>query len=85
MERPIKELLTILKSAVIETKNLGGMCGIIKKLAHKTTITFEESLNLELYLKQNDPKSRHSVGNYWYKPGDKGPRLRWLDTHIQQN
>ena len=86
--RTLKELLILLRQYIVDqkSKEFHGMCGQITRMAKKNLITPEEWRVLRLYL-YNNRKGRvyFKSQGYWWKPGNKPPRLRWCDQHVKIN
>ena len=91
MERPIKELLIILRDNIKQIKPNEGICYVIYSMMCDGVITRREQLILNRYLRDHKPANAFrrekmltlSVdSNYWWTPGSVAPRLRWLNKQI---
>ena len=89
MERPIKELLIILRdNARVESTWFGlkqrigrGLCSEIAYLKRYAIITNRESCTLVNYMEDNRP-SNTLVFDFWWKVRLWKPRLKWLNEQI---
>lgn len=75
--RTTKQLLIILRDYIIETPEITGMCQCINWLYYKNVITEREHRRIDKYFF----KFKHTM-NYWFPPGEKEPRLKWLNEQI---
>ena len=82
--RTIKELLqlTLDELKVIDLDGL-GLCYVIISLHVDRVITVTEHEALGNYLKNNLPVKRYKPGSaYYWKPGTKACRIKWLTKQI---
>ena len=83
--RTIKELLQILREEILNDtyrwKASSFMCVLANTLHLKRIITGQEYQKLSNYLASNKPEETRLDGG-WFPPGEKKPRLLWLDYHI---
>lgn len=66
--------------------NKYGLCRFVYLLESRRFINKHEHEKLQDYILMNyPPHSRlyKKVEGYWFKPGSKPPRLRWLDKRIE--
>ncbi len=86
--KSLKELLILLKQYIIdqEPNDFWGMCGEVSEMESRKIITSKEETRLTNYIDDNR-KGRYYIleAAYWWKPGNKPPRLRWCDVHIKIN
>ena len=89
MERPIKELLILLRdNAKVESTWFGlrkrinsGLCRELNFIAYKDMISPKEQFILFEYMRDNRPKG--TIANfYWWEEGLWKPRLKWLNKLI---
>ena len=89
--RGIKELLTLLKDEVETAHEFDGLCSSLFQLF----ISNKEIHDLKVFIRENRPFTLISYdplggiylftkGSYWWKRGDKAPRLKWLDKMIKK-
>jgi len=87
--RTIKELLELM----LEIRNRRmrfGLCVVASDLYNMMVITKIEYLRLQKYIDDNRPKNLynwfglHHTSFYW-KPGDRKPRIKWIKKHIKKN
>ena len=91
MNRNINELLIILRDYIKEMDDFDlGLCHIISVLFDVGLINQYEYFVLKDYVNYNKPKwySKHFSpiqlqSPYYWKKGNKTPRLKWLDTQIK--
>ncbi len=84
--RTIKELLTIM----LENKGLfsTGLCLWACDVAHRGLINPEEYYVIVVYIKANKPFTIYRMFaklNYYWRPQDIYPRIRWIKRHIKKN
>ena len=83
MERPIKELLIILRdnSQIINNQIESGLCWENSCLEANKVISFSEYEELRNFIATNRPKN-HDYGNWGWEKKLWEPRLEWLNFHI---
>ena len=77
-----KKLLIILKDNVVRTPNFTGLCKSASTLCIKNHITVLEKYKLLDYLNENCPPNEMGTCRYWFKKGEREPRLKYLNEHI---
>ena len=88
------ELLKILKESYITTPKdsravCSGLCLFVGMLnEYNPTITKDDKKRLFIIVEDNPPKEMYNprgkeTGWYW-KPGNKKPRIKWLDKMIKK-
>ena len=82
MNRPIKKLLTLLKSSVTKDKEFRGMCFSIDILIDGEVISWDEWSELSDYLKDNRPEFCSRA--FWWDMGVKKHRIEWLTDQIRK-
>lgn len=83
-DRTIKELLqlTLDKLKVIDLGSL-GLCYVVVSLYYNRIINITEYETLGNYLKNNLPVRRYKPSSaYYWKPGCKACRIKWLQKQI---
>jgi hypothetical protein len=84
--RPLHELFKIM----IDKKNINlyfhyGLCGYANNLYHCSLITYEEKKAIQEYISINPPEGKvFSLGNYYWRIGEKAPRIEYLKHHINK-
>jgi hypothetical protein len=82
-ERSILKLLVFLRDYIRDTDRFfNGMCLIIMRMNNQNLISLDERVLLIRYFEENKPK--HIKTSYWWKVGDKVPRLKWLNKQIKK-
>ena len=83
MERPIKELLIILRDnpQIINNQIESGLCQENSCLEANEVISFSEYEELHNFIATNRPKN-HDYGNWGWEKKLWEPRLEWLNFHI---
>lgn len=89
--RSIKELLILLRDYIKEDKYFIGMCHTYQ---FELDLTADEKDLLRMYLRREYPINFNTVLNvvfssnvfatYWWKAGDKKPRINWLNKQINK-
>jgi hypothetical protein len=80
--RNIKELLEILLYAVHQDQDFHGMCYTISRCLQ---FTQGEKRILTAYLELNRPWHVELLEkSYWWKEGNKRPRIKWLKKQIKK-
>ena len=78
------ELLDILKEYIIKDDDFYGLCGVILELKNECDISYWEYVDLEELIEDNPPKKEYGNRFYW-KCGNKAPRLRWIERMRDNN
>jgi hypothetical protein len=83
--RTTKELLTIMLENIDKVK-VRGLCGVVANLTMIGIITNGEHEILMDYIVNHRPINLHYMVNnvFYWKPGKKKPRVRWLKRHINK-
>lgn len=83
MERPIKELLIILRdnSQVINNQIKSGLCWENSYLEDNKVISFLEYKEIRTFIAINRPKNK-KYGSWGWEKKLWEPRLEWLNFHI---
>jgi hypothetical protein len=87
--RTIKELLELMLKN--RTNRLRfGLCVVASDLYKMMVITKEEYLRLQKYIDENQPRNLYNwfglrYTQFYWKPGDRKPRIKWLKKHIGLN
>ncbi|KKM27547.1 hypothetical protein LCGC14_1573620 [marine sediment metagenome] len=84
--RTLKELLILLRQYIIDqkSKEFYGMCGQIEEMGSINVINRAENIILSKYVLSNRKGRVYKpLPAYWWKPGNKPPRLRWCDQHVK--
>lgn len=80
----MKEILEILLNNIGRLKT--GLCGLAYVLYHDNKINLDQYDEFCLYIKKNRPINfrfwDHDL--YYWKVGDKKPRIEWLKKHIKR-
>ena len=93
-EKTIKELLQQLLNYIETSEYIDGLCASSRVLQITNVITFEELVVLKNYIKENKPSIFSSFNAfiqyinleaYYWTPGLKKPRIKWLKKHIKRN
>ena len=82
-----KELLQLLLNNIHYLEKFGGgLCFVMSILYKNRNISYDEYLTLKTYLIMNRPKNLHFLlkGAYYWTPGKKNPRIKWLKKHIEK-
>lgn len=80
-----KELLEIILNHIDLMSSNEGLCGLIGALFIRKYIYMIEYDELRKYVGLNRPFSyRTPYGAYYWKPGEKKPRIKWLEKHIKK-
>lgn len=86
MERPIKELLIIMRDNIelFEKYECNGLCDLSTRLETNETITRDERDNLRMFIKLNMPvRLPYGHQSAWgWQPYLLQPRLEWLNEQI---
>jgi hypothetical protein len=89
--RTIKELLILLREHIIEEEkeNFYGMCNELYYMNYLGSVSDEEFFILEDYLQNNVPFTWYKTFSiftsaYWWIPGDKTSRIKWLNKKINK-
>lgn len=94
--RTIKELLTVVRNSIINDKPqlILGLCWYTTLCLHEDIISREEYDILQDYYKKNVPVTYNIMVNkvfndstkhiFWWKPGNKTPRIKYLNKHIKK-
>ena len=84
----IKELLEILLKRIESNECEHGLCMEVGRV----NINVSEYRWLKQYIDNNRPKifqsgfaPTHILSSYYWKKGDKAPRIKWLKQHIKKN
>jgi hypothetical protein len=94
--RTTKVLLVIMLENIEKFRY--GLCGLVSILLREDIITRMEFNQLIEYIEANPPKKTYDESYYWkpgnkkprerwlyyWKPGNKKPRERWLNKHIEK-
>jgi hypothetical protein len=84
--RPLHKLFEIM----IDEKNMNqyfsfGLCGYANTLFCFNLITIEEKKAIREYILNNPPKGQlSSLNDYYWRVGDKAPRIKYLKHHINK-
>ena len=84
-KREIKEvikLLTMVREYIVEDRCFYGMCGVAQDLLFNGINIRERSVLLTYIDERQPPRSKMYDYGFWWKRGNKKPRLRWLDKEI---
>lgn len=88
--RTIKELLQLMLDN--QQHFTRSLCFWTDRLLTKDIISLQESIRLDIYIRNNRPSKWSSFGAFmctgsnWYWPKDKiKPRIKWLKKHIAKN
>jgi hypothetical protein len=81
--RTIKVLLELVLENIFFLNE--GFCDLIRGLKAREEISIEEHAELRKYLRDNEYPNETIWRPYWWKPGDKEPRIAWLKEHIKRN
>jgi hypothetical protein len=87
--RTTKELLELM----LKNRNRHlrfGLCVVASDLYNMMVITDEEYLILQKYIDENQPRNLYNWfglihTSFYWKPGDRKPRIKWLKKHIEKN
>lgn len=78
-------LLKKMRSLIVRDKNFYGMCGVINDLWNTSRINVFEQGILNVFLYDRKPSLSRQYGcGFWWKSGNKKPRLRWIDKEIKK-
>ena len=81
--RTIKQLLILLRQYIVDQEDFQGLCGESQEMQTRGIITFDEEIILYNYVINNRKGRIYKLNtSFWWKPGNKPPRLRWCDAHI---
>jgi len=86
--RTIKELLEVLLENTYRLET--GLCELAWRLGDEGEFSIDEYCLLKNYIIENEPNTLFNwfglsrVGYFW-KPGDRKPRIKWLKKHIEKN
>ena len=83
--RNIKELLQLVLFDINYLES--GLCNLVGQLYCRNIITFDEVKLLKIYIYNHRPNNYHKkIGNLFYwKLGEKKPRIAWLKRQIKIN
>lgn len=80
--RSLNKLLIIIKKDIKKDKNFSrGICYNITKLYENKKITDLEYKIIGNFIKNSKPINKFN-NIFWWNPGDKKPRLEWLESNI---
>lgn len=85
--RSIKELLQILLDNIDLLDENDGLCSLVIVCFSEQYINWKEHILLSSYIESNPPWNlyRMKLNYYYWKPGDKYSRIKWLKKHINKN
>ena len=80
----MKNLLIKLREHIETENGFFGMCGSIQEMReYAKSIGYGEADILKEYIDDNRGKNRYKPSPlYWWKPGNKQPRINWLNRQI---
>ena len=91
--RNIKELLELVEAFYKKRQVSGfGLCAVVRYLRDEDLINNDEKKMLNRYIEDNCPVTvfyefdgnvTDDSSKFWYKPGVKKPRRKWLKEHIE--
>ena len=80
---PIKELLELVLAEFQTDLRIAGMCAVINELYLHNDISDNEHRLLIAFLEQN-ALSGCTIGEHWWLPGLKAPRIEWLTRKVSK-
>ncbi len=84
--RDLKTLLQLVLEYTETEKDYEGLCATIDNMTSNKKITDAEYCELDTYFDNNPaPNYYKRVDGWWWNPGNKPPRLRYLKKHISLN
>jgi hypothetical protein len=78
-----KVLLANLRDYIIEEKDFCGMCVSNASMFDNKKIDGEEFVYVHNYIYEKKSPKNYFKG-YWWKVGDKKPRINWLNRQIEK-
>ena len=62
-----------------------GICSVVWHMYNMQIIKYTDKVGLLNYLRENAPKNRYAKDCiYWWKPGNKIPRINWIKKQIEK-
>ena len=82
--RSIKELLRIVLKNI--DNHVLGLCHLVRQLYRNNIINIDELILLLNYIMNHRPNNTYKeMGSvYFWKRGEKKPRIEWLEKHIKR-
>lgn len=79
-DRPIKELLVLVREFILDDEYFYGLCGVVYDLSKAESITDTEYDVMSNYLDNHRPDK---IGDFWWPSGNKQLRLDWIDEQLK--
>lgn len=78
----MKQLLIILRDYIKTEEDFTGMCITTTMMAMHGKINYSQMNRIDNYLTNHSPKMFPETFGYWWKKGEKKPRIEFLNNLI---